>query len=135
MKIEIPGLPYPVESVGPDCGTDAWDFEQGRLPEKADWLVEWYENGCYDGTGEAVWKVGTRYYWTSLSHCSCYGPWGDGGRPSVEGGTAEELRTWLLKSTLGTPRGESDYDWKCFKVLQQVLLPRLGREDSENGND
>lgn len=51
-------------------------------PEDADdfiWVVSYYTSGSYDGTGEAIGlhKDGLLYY-ANLSHCSCYGPYGDG---------------------------------------------------------
>lgn len=33
-----------------------------------------YETGSYDGSGFSVWKVGRKWYYSSLSHCSCNGP-------------------------------------------------------------
>lgn len=41
---------------------------------KADWFVYRYESGSYDGSGFAIWKKGTKYFYEYLSHCSCYGP-------------------------------------------------------------
>lgn len=38
------------------------------------WFVYYYKVGSYDGNGFAVWKIGRKYYYSDLGHCSCYGP-------------------------------------------------------------
>lgn len=39
------------------------------------WIVYWYENGGYDGSGEAVGlHEDGMIYVKGLGHCSCYGP-------------------------------------------------------------
>ena len=52
-----------------------YDFKE----EDFVWMVTWYEDNGYDGSGEAValGKDGL-IYTKSLSHCSCYGAF-DGG--------------------------------------------------------
>lgn len=37
-------------------------------------LVYSYEYGGYEGSGFAAWKVGSKWYYHELGHCSCYGP-------------------------------------------------------------
>jgi hypothetical protein len=58
--------------------------------EQYEWLVYWYENGCYDGFGEAVaLRKDGRLQTGKLDHCSCYGPFdGWAGATPV---TVEEL--------------------------------------------
>jgi hypothetical protein len=40
----------------------------------ADWVGYWYEKHHYSGGGIAVWKIGNKYDYADLDHCSCYGP-------------------------------------------------------------
>lgn len=63
-----------IYNVGQDVLSEEYDLGQ-VVKEKYLWLVYWYENGGYDGHGEAV-ALGTdgMLYRTGLSHCSCYGP-------------------------------------------------------------
>lgn len=65
-----------VYNVGPDeldgCFTI---FEPDGSFATLDWLVYCYEQGSYDGSGEAVGYINGKLYCTSLGHCSCYGPW------------------------------------------------------------
>lgn len=44
---------------------------------EADWFVYYYESGCYDGQGFAIWKKDEKYFYSNLGHCSCYGPTDD----------------------------------------------------------
>ena len=62
-----------IYNVGPDELSE-WDFDD-RLKEGYVWFVYWYENGGYDGHGEAVAlrEDGTLDL-HDLGHCSCYGP-------------------------------------------------------------
>jgi hypothetical protein len=62
-----------VYDVGPDCAYGN-EYDDDYI-----WIVEWYENGGYDGSGEAValGKDGLLYF-ANLGHCSCYGPYEDG---------------------------------------------------------
>ncbi len=48
--------------------------------QKFAWVVIYYENGGYDGQGEAValCKDDGLLYIKNLGHCSCYGPMDDG---------------------------------------------------------
>lgn len=61
-------------SVGPD-ELHEYDWQDIRNQENYQWVVYWYENGGYDGSGEmvALGNDGTLYY-RNLGHCSCYGP-------------------------------------------------------------
>lgn len=137
--IELKGLPYKIDRIGPDAGTDDYDVESGRIPPDAKWMVEWYKYGSYDGDGYAVWQTDAGYHWCSLSHCSCYGAWGDGdNRHHAKASTADELREWLFRhDALGKLRTEADYDWEQFAALQAAILPRLPSTPSasDNGND
>lgn len=64
-----------IYNVGPDELCD-WDLEQ--VGEGYDWLVYWYEVGCYDGDGEAVaLRKDGMVEIKCLGHCSCYGPMDD----------------------------------------------------------
>ena len=73
-----------VYQVGPDCPYDLPDQD-----ERYEWLVYYYEDWGYDGSGEAValTKDGYLQHY-DLGHCSCYGPfdaWGNSsGQTTVE---------------------------------------------------
>ena len=55
-----------------DAGLD------GVLPDGAEWCVQWYETGSYEGHGTAYAGNSKGEYWTTgLGHCSCYGPCDD----------------------------------------------------------
>ncbi len=49
-----------------------WNTNNLKL---ADWVVYWYREDGYEGSGVLVCKWATgEYGMTNLSHCSCYGP-------------------------------------------------------------
>lgn len=58
-----------VTQLGPDTPYDLKDLG-------TDWvhLIHWYEQGYYEGDGQAVAWDGEKFYVWSLCHCSCYGP-------------------------------------------------------------
>lgn len=70
-----------IYQVGPDT---VYEEAEIRQDERYEWFVYWYENGGYDGSGEAVAlckEDGLLHTW-NLGHCSCYGPldgWATGG--------------------------------------------------------
>jgi len=68
-----------IYQVGPDTPYDL----PGEDNQRFEWLVYWYEDGGYDGSGEAVafCKDEGMLYVRNLEHCSCYGPL-DGGMES-----------------------------------------------------
>lgn len=80
-----------LHKIGPD---DPWITEDET--KSFYWIVHWYEQGNYDGSGEAVGlnKDDGLLYFKNLSHCSCYGPmdgWpGDATKYSVEDFLAEQ---------------------------------------------
>jgi len=59
-----------VFSLGPD------EYDPDNLPKDRIWVVYWYEEGYYDGSGIAMIKYldGT-FDWHCMGHCSCYGGW------------------------------------------------------------
>jgi hypothetical protein len=64
-----------IYNVGPDAA-----YSEPSTDESYVWLVYWYEEGCYDGWGEAVaLDTDGKLYCYDLSHCSCYGPFDDWG--------------------------------------------------------
>lgn len=77
-----------IYNVGPD---ELYDLP-GEDDQKWEWLVFWYEDGGYDGSGEAValCKEDNLLYIKNLSHCSCYGPM-DGGMGSGDKVTIEDF--------------------------------------------
>lgn len=40
----------------------------------ADLFAYWYEQGSYEGSGNAILKCEGKYHLFSLGHCSCHGP-------------------------------------------------------------
>lgn len=61
-----------IYQVGPD---EPYDLP-GEDDEQFEWLVHWYENYGYEGSGEAIGlcKQNGLLYLKNLGHCSCYGP-------------------------------------------------------------
>ena len=54
------------------------DYELKKVKElKADWFVYYYKTGDYDGSGFCVWRKDTKFFYTDMGHCSCYGPTDD----------------------------------------------------------
>ena len=76
-----------IYQVGPDIPYDCPSEEDERF----EWLVYWYEDGGYDGSGEAValGKDGLLYGF-NLGHCSCYGPFDSWDYNKIEGGKTKE---------------------------------------------
>ena len=77
-----------IYQAGPDK-PDLYEYEMCQ--EAYQWLVHWYEDGGYDGSGQAValHQDGTVYV-KNLDHCSCYGPF-DSWETSCQKITVEEL--------------------------------------------
>lgn len=69
-----------VYQVGPDV---PYDLPEGD--DRFEWIVHYYEDGGYDGSGEAVGlnKEDGLLYVKNLGHCSCYGPF-DGGMDGAD---------------------------------------------------
>lgn len=71
-----------IYNIGPD-ELSKWDI--GQIDIELDWIVVFYENYGYEGSGEAVGYRDGKLYVKNLGHCSCYGPVEDGfGEFSVE---------------------------------------------------
>ena len=66
---------------GEELGEYEWERLRNGTPlgKRIVWLAYWYESGCYEGSGKAVYldSLGT-WHQDDLGHCSCYGPF-DGG--------------------------------------------------------
>lgn len=61
---------------------------------KYQWVIYWYESGCYEGSGNAISWDGTTLRHHDLGHCSCYGPedgLNDGDVVTVEDLTSESV--------------------------------------------
>lgn len=39
-----------------------------------DWFVYSYEYQWYEGSGFGIGKIGDKYFYHEMGHCSCYGP-------------------------------------------------------------
>lgn len=61
--------------VGPD-ELNEWDLNEVKDDPRFEWFVYWYQDGGYDGQGDALalCKEDGLLYYKDLSHCSCYGP-------------------------------------------------------------
>ncbi len=59
--------PPTLYQVGPES-LDADYVPKGRYQ----WVVYWYESGCYSGDGDAISWDGAVLRSHNLSHCSCY---------------------------------------------------------------
>lgn len=54
-------------------GVDKTD-DYGFVPDKTIWMVYWYSQGDWEGSGSAYAKDSDGNYWfLNLGHCSCYG--------------------------------------------------------------
>jgi hypothetical protein len=75
-----------IYQIGPDVPYDLSE------DERFEWIVHYYEDGGYDGSGEAVGlcKDDGLLYVKNLGHCSCYGPM-DGGMESGDKYTVEQF--------------------------------------------
>lgn len=75
-----------IYQVGPDVPYDLSE------DDRFEWIVHYYEDGGYDGSGEAVGlcKDDGLLYIKNLGHCSCYGPM-DGGMESGDKMTVAEF--------------------------------------------
>lgn len=78
----------------------------------ADWFVYYYETGCYDGSGFAIWKKDGKYLYADLGHCSCYGPVED--LNSIPYDSLEDIGKFANKYNFG------------INVLEYVKSHKLG---------
>lgn len=60
-----------------------------------DLFIYYYEYGCYDGSGIAVWRKGKKWSYSGLGHCSCYGPTENLCQDSKAQFSLEEIKTIL----------------------------------------
>lgn len=58
-----------------NVGTEEQDPPLGALPPNCKWIVYEYIPEDWEGSGEAYAYADGKYWYTSLGHCSCYGPW------------------------------------------------------------
>lgn len=76
QKIIKVGLPAGHESYSDEALTE-WDWKY--LNTGVSVFAYWYGCGCYEGTGNAIYKAADgKWNLRNLGHCSCYGPMGDG---------------------------------------------------------
>jgi hypothetical protein len=54
-------------------------------------LIYYYGTEPYAGSGNALYRIGNQWGWTSLSHCSCYGPFGDDYFAATTQGSLQDL--------------------------------------------
>lgn len=91
------------------------EYNMAEVRETAhlyEWFVYWYEDGGYDGSGEAVAlrKEDGKLVMKDLSHCSCYGP----------------LEGWATGATVVTveeflrPK-DSIFDIECRKAVEDEV--------------
>lgn len=107
-----------IYQVGPDVPYDL----PGEDNQQFDWLVFWYEDGGYDGSGDAValGKEDGLLYVKNLGHCSCYGPM-DGG---MESGTKYTVEQFLEdKEDIFTYDPRTELKEKVKELLPQWKAP------------
>ena len=111
-----------IVSVGPDETVYASDWDLTDVS----WIVYWYENGGYDGTGVAVAKhVDGRYSETNLGHCSCYGPL-DRGFDYVERKRIVQIAE--LRDMLGRKISTEDFDYTIYSTIGPAVEKMLEKE-------
>lgn len=70
-----------LDKIPEDCDSDYYDHSYLDEYDKRDLegknitcVVYWYGQGCYEGSGEMLFKVGDLWGYHNMGHCSCYGP-------------------------------------------------------------
>jgi hypothetical protein len=104
-------------NLGPDELYLGDDADEGIPDDNVEWVVYFYEYGCYDGSGVAVWKVGDKFGMQCLGHCSCYGPMNDARKATM---SLEELLEELK------PISETDYNYECAKKVYDKVISLMG---------
>ena len=66
------------------------DREDWEYAISADVLMYFYDEGCYEGWGLAVWRLDGKWMYHGLGHCSCYGP-----LDSIETSATGRRENWL----------------------------------------
>lgn len=110
-----------------DVGPSGLGLYNKDVPKDVRWVVAWYNLDGYDGTGAAVMKVGRgTYYYTSIGHCSCFGPLDEDdpwGKPVGDYRALIKLLTHD-PNIVGRPRDPLDYDyvmhWEILKKVRQI---------------
>jgi hypothetical protein len=101
-----------VYPVGPDHLS-----EYDALPTDRLWVVYWYCNGGYDGSGlGAALKSDGNIEYSSLDHCSCYGPTESWGKCVV---SVEEFLSYDKADPVvpGRERSPQDYDYQQWQAV------------------
>lgn len=100
-----------IYQVGPDL---PYDLDEND--ERFEWVVFWYENEGYDGSGEAIGlcKQDGLLYIKNLEHCSCYGPM-DAGLESGDKITIEEFMK----------HKESVHDYEAMAETKEKVIELL----------
>lgn len=96
-----------IYNIGPDGLSD---YDLNELDLELEWLVVFYENGGYDGGGEAVGYANGKLHFQDLGHCSCYGP--------MDGGFTNEHSVEDFKQQLDSVHGYITEDAVEAKVLE-----------------
>lgn len=77
-----------------------------------DLLVYSYETGSYDGSGIAVGKMGDKYFYHEMGHCSCNGP--------MEGFTTSANALHTLEEVEELVKKNYNYGDHAEKVIAEV---------------
>lgn len=114
-----------IYQVGPDVPYGLPEEEVFDECDQFEWVVFWYEDGVYDGFGEAVAlsKDGLLYI-KDLGHCSCYGPM-DGG---LESGVATTVEKFLERRDDIHSFARTEIEEKVSELLSQrtsVLIEKF----------
>lgn len=115
-----------------DMGPSGLGLYNKEVPPNAKWIVSWYKVDGYDGSGAAVMKVGRgTYYYTSISHCSCFGPLDEDDPWGKPVGDYRALIKLLTHDPVieGRPRDPNDHDyvmhWEILKKVRQLHRQEL----------
>lgn len=93
-----------------------YDFSEIKDQIKYEWMVYWYDQDGYDGSGEAValGKDGVLYC-KNLGHCSCYGP-----MESWETGCSQLTVEEFFRDK------DSIFDYDCKEAIKKEVRSLLG---------
>lgn len=119
-----------VYNVGP-CELSSYETDQIKARRDYNWLIVWYEQGSYEGSGLAVGlRTDGKVDFYNLDHCSCYGP--TEGEAYDTKNSLYEASKLLSGDEIGKPRTPQDYDYaqwsevnKKFREIANIAPDKL----------
>ncbi len=108
-----------IYNVGP-CELSFNDFDLIDF----EFIVYYYETGCYCGSGEAVGfcKTDRLIYVKNLGHCSCYGPMDDG----MKSGESYDIKYFLdHKENIHHYDAREEIKTKVEELLREYALRKF----------